>query len=306
MEIKNKSTIYMCDICETVFDIKYLYERHKKRKTTCLQHYIKISDDKYQCKFCFKEYTRSNAVNLHIETCYEKLKIDKDNEIYKLKELLEEKEEKINILTIKNQKLEIEFNSFKKKKKISTHQHIIQTPTLVQPITHTNNTTNTTTTTTNSNNIMENSNNTTNNNTIIVNFGNESITKLSVKDKKEILMECMLSISKCAEKVHFNDNIPNQQNTYLTSLKAQHGFKYVDGDFIATDLDELVEEILEKRKEDVREILENRKDIRISKFTIDKIYDLLNQLDNGNEEKIQRIKTEIKYVLYNNRNKVIK
>jgi hypothetical protein len=119
-------------------------------------------------------------------------------------------------------------------------------------------------------------------------------------------MECMLSISKCAEKVHFNDNIPNQQNTYLTSLKAQHGFKYVDGDFIATDLDELVEEILEKRKEDVREILENRKDIRISKFTIDKIYDLLNQLDNGNEEKIQRIKTEIKYVLYNNRNKVIK
>jgi hypothetical protein len=167
------------------------------------------------------------------------------------------------------------------------------------------NTTNTITTT-NSNNVMENSNNTINNNTIIVNFGNESIAKLSAKDKKEILMECMLSISKCAEKVHFNDNIPNQQNTYLTSLKAQHGFKYVDGDFVATDLDGLVDEILEKRKEDVREILENRKDIRISKFTIDKIYDLLNQLDNGNEEKIQRIKTEIKYVLYNNRNKVIK
>ena len=302
---------YICSKCNEEFPNKSLFDRHINRKTSCVINYLKISDDKYACKFCNKDFTRSNYVKVHIETCVEKIKIDKEKEINKLNELLEEKDEKINLLTAKVQRLEIELNSFKKKKK--TLVPIQQPIQPVQPTTNSNNTTNShnttntnTNTTTNSNNVMENSNNTTNNNTIIVNFGNESIAKLSAKDRKEILMECMLSISKCAEKVHFNDNIPNQQNTYLTSLKAQHGFKYVDGDFVATDLDELVEEILEKRKEDVREILENRKDMKISKFTIDKIYDLLDQLDNGNEEKIQRIKTEIKYVLYNNRNKVIK
>ena len=56
---------------------------------------------------------------------------------------------------------------------------------------------------------MENSNNTTNN-TIIVNFGKESITKLTTKYNNEILIDCLLSISKFVEKVHFNYNIPNQ------------------------------------------------------------------------------------------------
>jgi hypothetical protein len=290
---------FKCLDCNIIFKYKSQYNNHKNRKKSCIINYKKIAEDKYVCKYCDIEYTRSTYVNNHMETCYKKIKYDNNKIINNLNVLLEEKEDIINDLKIKVQKLEIELNIIKKKKKtIQTEQQILP---------NTNNiiTTNSHNTTTNSNNIMENSNNTMNN-TIIVNFGKESISKLSAKDKKEILQECMLSISKCVEKVHFNDALPNQKNTYLTSLKAQHGFKYLDGGFIATDLDELVDEILEKRKEDVREILENRKDIKISKFTIDKIYDLLNQLDNRNQEKIDIIRKEIKYVLYNNRNKIIK
>jgi hypothetical protein len=67
---------------------------------------------------------------------------------------------------------------------------------------------------------------------------------------------------KCVEKVHFNDAIPEQQNSYITGLKSEYGYKFIDGKFIATDIDDLIDTIIENRKEDVREILENRKDMR--------------------------------------------
>jgi len=308
---------YVCEICSQIFNIKSVYDKHIKRKTSCIIHYIKKDDNTYDCKYCFKNFSRSSTVNSHIETCYEKLKVDNEKEIEKLKELLDEKDEKNRLLTIKNQKLEIELNMIKNKKKKSLPVQI--QPIQLQPVqtiipqsisnntnnTSTNNSNNTTNTTTNSNNTIENSNNSINN-TIIVNFGKETIDGLTLKDRKEIIMECMLSIPKCVEKVHFNDALPNQKNTYLTSLKADHGFKYIDGDFVATDLDDLIDDILEKRKEDVREILENKKELKISAFTIEKIFELLDDLDSGNKEKIDVVKKDIKYVLYNNRHKVIK
>jgi hypothetical protein len=300
---------YICNICNIEFKFKSLLDTHKKRKKTCEINYLKINDNLYKCKYCSAEYSRSTYVNNHIVSCTEKIKYDKDKEIEKLKELLDEKDEKNRILTNKIQTLEIELFSMKKKKNNKIIQSVpINSTTNNTSTTNSNNTStnnSNNTTNTNSNNTIENSNNSINN-TIIVNFGKETIDGLNLKDRKEIIMECMLSIPKCVEKVHFNDALPNQKNTYLTSLKADHGFKYIDGDFVATDLDDLIDDILEKRKEDVREILENKKELKISAFTIEKIFELLDDLDSGNKEKIDLVKKDIKYVLYNNRHKVIK
>jgi hypothetical protein len=54
----------------------------------------------------------------------------------------------------------------------------------------------------------------------------------------------------------------------------------------------------------MREIVENRKDMRISKLTIDKIEDLLEKLD-SNEGDIEYIRKEIRLLLFNNKDKVI-
>ena len=83
--MSNSKLEYKCEKCEQTFDTKYKYECHLNRKTSCVICYIKISDDKYACKFCNKEYTRSNSVKSHIDTCFEKLKHDNDKQIEELK-----------------------------------------------------------------------------------------------------------------------------------------------------------------------------------------------------------------------------
>jgi hypothetical protein len=316
----NSKIDYKCEKCETIFDSKYILETHLNRKTSCIVFYIKISDDKYACKFCNKEYTRSNSIKTHIETCFEKLKYDKEKEIEylkiahnieletknkeicELKNLNEDYKNIINQHKTENQKLKIELkksqdlihklSSKKSKKKTANSTNINNTTN-----TNSNNTTNNITNSNNNSNITTNLIN-------IVNFGDESISKLTIKDKKEILENCLFSIVKCVEKVHFNDAIPEQQNSYITGLKSEFGYKFIDGKFIATDIDDLIDTIIENRKEDVRDILENRKDMKISKLTIDKIEDLLDKLD-SNEGDLEYIRKEIRLLLFNNKDKVI-
>jgi hypothetical protein len=280
---------YKCSKCNENFINKSLHDRHIKRKTSCIVHYIKNDDKTYNCKYCLKKFARSSNVKLHIDTCIEKIKFDKDNEIKEYKQALddrdiklEEKDKKIELLKKELDDAHIMLVKLDKRKKKSINHSI-------------NNT--------NSNNTNTNSNNNITNN-FIVNFGEETISKLTQKDKKEILDNCLYSIIKCAEKVHFNDNIPEQQNSYLTNMKADYGYKFIDGKFIATDLDELIDTIIENRKEDVRNILENRNHMKLSKITIDKINELLDKLDN-NEGDIEYIRKEIKLLLYNNREKII-
>ncbi len=228
-------------------------------------------------------------------------------EISELKNLNEDYKNVINQKIVEIQKLKLELKKtqdinykLSSKKSNATKKNQIDNST-------NNNSNNTINNTTNNSNNITNSNNNSNNTTnliSIVNFGNESIAKLTAKDKKEILENCLFSIVKCVEKVHFNDAIPEQQNSYITGLKSEFGYKFIDGKFIATDIDDLIDTIIENRKEDVREILENRKDMRISKLTIDKIEDLLDKLD-SNEGDLEYIRKEIRLLLFNNKDKVI-
>jgi uncharacterized Zn-finger protein len=128
-------TDYICSKCNEEFSNKSLYDRHINRKTSCITHYIKLSNEKYACKYCNMEYTRSNSVNNHIETCIEKVKQDKDSHIEQLNIDITNLEEKNRFLVAKIERLQIELNSFKKKKKILTQQSLIETLKPVQSIT---------------------------------------------------------------------------------------------------------------------------------------------------------------------------
>ena len=77
----------------------------------------------------------------------------------------------------------------------------------------------------------------------------------------------------------------------------------MNGKFIATDIDDLIDTIIENRKEDVRTIL-TKGDIKISSLTMNKLKELLGKLDKG-EGDTEYIRKEIKLLLYNNRDKVM-
>jgi len=248
----------VCNDCGATFTRKTNLIYHMNKKFSCKTEYKKI-EDKYECNYCFIIVARLDTIKNHLECCIEKVKKIKDKEIEELnlnhtteiselKNLNEDYKNVINDHKREIQKLKLELkksqdlihklSSKKLKKKTITNSSTIDNST--------NNTTNNTNNITNSNN---NSNNTTNL-ISIVNFGDESIAKLTAKDKKEILENCLFSIVKCVEKVHFNDAIPEQQNSYITGLKSEYAYKFIDGKFIATDIDDLIDTIIENRKED--------------------------------------------------------
>ena len=292
-----------CEKCNEKFDSKSLFERHLKRKTPCVKNYTKMNN-KYQCNFCLEIFSRPDIVTNHIDICIEKLKADHKKEIGEYREALDKRDDIIELKDKKIKSLEHQLadahNMLVKLDKRKVKKTINQNTTN-NNTTNNNTTNNNTTNQTNSNNTIANSNIITNN--FIVSFGEETTDKLTQRDKKEILDNCLFSIVKCVEKVHFNDAIPNQQNAYLTNLKADYGFKHVNGKFIATDIDDLIDTIIENRKEDVRAIL-TKGDIKISNLTLTKLKELLNKLDKG-EGNIEYIRKDIKLLLYNNRDKVI-
>ncbi len=58
--------IYICKVCEQIFEKKYVYERHLNRKTSCR---IKIDpiiqEKKYDCCYCNQKFTRLDNLKRH-------------------------------------------------------------------------------------------------------------------------------------------------------------------------------------------------------------------------------------------------
>jgi len=301
---------YKCDKCNKSFSKKSTYDNHMNRITDCIIEYNKV-DGKYECKYCETIYSKIDLIKKHIEICNEKTKSEKDKELEETKnnyeKLLLEKDKEISAINdlIKQKNIIITEKNLILEDKDKIITELKKNNKIVKNTKKSTNTINSN----NTNNITNtNSNNVTKQNITIVNFGKENIDKLSRKDVHEILTECMFSIPKCIEKVHFNDAIPEQKNTYISNLKADYGFKYQNGNFVATDVNELVDELLAMRKDDVIEMLESIKennDIKLSKSKIDRLEYLLEQLDNEDEKYTENIKKEIVYTLYNNRNKVM-
>jgi hypothetical protein len=155
---------------------------------------------------------------------------------------------------------------------------------------------------------MINSNNTTNNTTnqtintqklTIVNFGKEDIDKLSDDDKKEILNSCYGAILRCAKKVNFNPEFPEQRNVFLTNPKAEFAYKYAMNKYQAIETNDLLDQIIYHRANDVRDLIEQNDVLQISDSKIERVNKLLTNIDNEKPEDIAYIKKDLRLILFN-------
>jgi hypothetical protein len=174
-------------------------------------------------------------------------------------------------------------------------------------ITNTSNTSNTSNTncnntanTINSNNTANiTSNQTINNKLTIVNFGKEDIDKLSDDDKKEILNSCYGAILRCAKKVNFNPEFPEQRNVFLTNPKASIAYKYEMNRYQAIETNDLLDKIIYHRASDVRDLVEQNDVLKISESKIKRVNKLLDNIDNEKPEDIAYIKKDLRLILFN-------
>jgi hypothetical protein len=234
---------------------------------------------KNNCKYCKKVFTRLSSLKRHYKNCKEMndntLKVENE----KLKEKVEIFEKEID--TMKGQMLEL-MNKICK----------IHPKTLTKINKQLNNTM---------------INNTINNTYNIVQLGRENLSEIfSKKEKLDVLRKGYTCLPYLVEYTHFNNKFPQFKNILITNTQNSIAYKYNSEHkrFDAITKDELLEDIVSERIDDINNFNEEYKQYLSDKEKqiIDNVIEKI--LSEGEFEEEQ--KNKIKFIIYNNRDKVSK
>jgi hypothetical protein len=268
---------YICDNCNAEFDYINHFQDHVMSKSACEKNLNK----QFGCDFCDKKFTSETAKKYHMKkSCKNKTT---ENDIEKIKKELEE---------TKNSLVETKIELKEANQKIENLEKKIQPENNNTSIANKNHINSHNTTNSNSHNTI--------NQNIFIDFGKEKYELLSLKEKIKILHKCYDSILECTKYTHCNDRLPEQKNIKISNLRSKFGYKMVNGKYDAIEMDELLEDTVCNRAEDVRNILDENKD-KIPQKVVDKINDLLEKVDTRDDTQMKKEKNKAKLLLYNNR-----
>jgi hypothetical protein len=151
------------------------------------------------------------------------------------------------------------------------------------------------------------------NNFIVINpFLCEDMSKLTEKQKTNILKKCYMSIPELIKQIHFNPDIPENHNVYISNIKSKYGHINDGKKWILTKVDQLIDDLINKKKDDIEELLEEYEE-KIPEKVVDKIRDVIASIEydplsdeekKNNKDKInfkKQIMDEVKLLLYNNK-----
>jgi len=215
---------------------------------------------------------------------------------------------KINQLEKKNKELENTINEMKKqfsliiKEKGKIHHKTLQ---------KINNQLN--------NNINNNSNNNINNGNIInntfVKFGDLEYNKILNNDQiKKILNKQFLSLEESIKQIHFNKNLPEYSNFFITNMKDDLAYIFNGKQFISVRKNEMIHELIDIHTKEINLSLEKNKNKLNEKYVIrlEKFLDMLNDddtqfTDNNNQRTYTSYKAykinSLKLLIYNESDK---
>jgi hypothetical protein len=299
---------YICPRCNYTTHILTIYIRHLKRKkicepilskTTLQKEYIKygikdkikmnpkesISESKngfmnpneskriHFCKYCDKNYSTSSNLSKHYKKCKEKMKTDEANfHMKELVKLLNDKDEKISKYDLELDKKNKQIDELIKKAGIQNSGTIIQ-------------------------NIQ--------NNIKLLAYDKTDISDLTENDFIRCFNHNNMCVPHLVKRIHFNPKKPENHNVFISNLKSGYIMLYDGKKWNTFNRDEIVDDIFD----DKHDILEQKyeewvnigKDYPIIYHKFRRYLDKIN-----NDVVLKKVKDEMKFVLYNNRNIVKK
>ena len=280
---------YKCERCMKEFGQKCEYTRHINKKFPCKKFPPKSSDlppktsnigesDEGRdnlCNYCGMIFTRKDNMIRHLNgRC--KVKKANDAKMEEMMTMLIEMKENTKLLEKK-----MEENDKRNKEEISKLKEE------------------------NSNykNIINNTQNnigTQNNITFKINaYGTEDTSKITVNDYKRILGRGMNSVPVFVEKLHFDKNMPENHNVYISNLRDEYVLMFDGKIWRLKDRDEALQQLYED-KSDILETKFEELIERLDEPTINMFKRFL-KIKDDDEEKIKVIKKELKKTLYDNR-----
>jgi uncharacterized Zn-finger protein len=273
--------VYTCDSCHFISSRKTEYTRHlltKKHKESPFSHHlvtpkspfshpkVTIFEKKhmphFQCHYCDKIFKYKQGMYRHIKyTC----KKNKDEGMKELARLLNERDNEIENIQTSMQK---QIDKLTQKLQI---QNVVN-----------GNITNTTT----------------NYNIQLLNYRETDYSHLTPVDYVQCIKKCNSCIKKLIERVHFNENKPENMNIYISNMKGNYAMVYKEDKWQIVNKREHIDDLYDCNEV----VLETWYDEYKEQYP-EIIKSFQKYLKNRDESKlINRVKVEILYMLYNNRN----
>ncbi len=317
--IHNNDGLYCCKVCnKTYSSYKSLWNHNKKFHTNTMinKDHLVINNDQKEinkdhlennilnCKYCNKNFTFKTNKYRHEKTCTEKNK-----EVLNVKQLelqLKIKEQEILKLKLKLQKSKkTDISTVNQLNKLLMERHD-QYQNYISNINNGN---------------INNYNGNVVNNIQLIGFGKEDniIEKLTSKEKKLILNSRYKSLEKLIEIVHCG-NYNEFKNILVTNAKDNYVYKYDSSksQFMLSTKDEVINSLIDNRMYELETIYDSfLEENKIDDKTKDIIETFINKINNddtkytdsdGNtHETYKHYKVEeIKLILYNNKDKMMK
>jgi hypothetical protein len=147
------------------------------------------------------------------------------------------------------------------------------------------------------------------NNTIVQNFfiinkyGHEDLSYITEKQKLNNIKKIYMSVPSFILLKHFNKDHPENSNVYISNLKNPYALIYNGTTWVVTDRNKLLQEMYD---DNYCEVIHNYKEMKaqLDEKTIEGFTKFLN--DQDDDKLITKLKNDIKLILYNNREQILK
>jgi len=225
------------------------------------------------CKYCTKTFARKDNASRHMKTC--KMGQEIGNE------LLEQIRVKNDEIENMKKQLEIYINT-----NCKIHPKTLNKINNMQQNNH------------NSNNHIIN-----NNYTTIVELGKENLLEFfTAEQQKQILNKKFNCLDFLIETVHFNNKLKQFQSVAITNAHDAFAYKYVEKErrFITVNKEDLLQEIVTYRMQDICEFFENCKTAGLDEQTIHSVRNFIDEMEEDNKRQEEKIKN-IRLIMYNKR-----
>jgi hypothetical protein len=260
MEKVNVKSNFPCKICNKYYASKsslcnHTKKFHKLNNIMDLPNSLFGSsksipniEDPITCKFCNKKYSSPRNRWKHEQKC--KLKVT--HKIEKLEEIIVE-------LQTQNQLMKQNIENITNNKNINNKQII-----------NTNNNTNNNITNTNNGKIINNT---------FVKFGNMEYKKiLNNSQIKKILYRQYSSLEESIKQIHFNEDLPEYNNVFITNMNNDIAYVFNGTQFISVRKNEMLNELIDTHIKEINLSLEKNKNKLNEQYVtrLEKFLDMLN------------------------------
>jgi len=257
-----------CCYCNKCFyNSKDLFEHFN----TCENYKENLSKEKinkkYKCKYCAKEFKHNQSYYRHLKTCKEKIKDD------------ECKQNMTDLVNLLNKQLEEQREQLNKKDK--------QIEELIKKAGINIGT----------QNVQQNIN--------ILAYKDTDISHLTDNDYLKCLKHSNFCIPHLIEKIHFNPKKPENHNIYISNLKNNYVMIYDGHKWNIKDRDESIQDLIDEKEVFIEQKLEEW--IENGKQYPDIMKKFNRYIEKKENDKVlNKIKNEIKFILFNNRDLICK